>query len=123
MDFRILTIIQDTSVDRREIRIDVDASFSAPKEGTCLPPDEDQIPENPAAPIYLYLAVKDSGPGLKPDDLNLLFKRYLLQWNKSCPFLTSPRFQQGSNSHDVFGGSGLGRMHRSLLPQLTLNRF
>jgi len=82
----------DTSVDRREIRVDVNVSFNSPKEGTCLPPDEDEIPENSAAPIYLYLAVKDSGPGLKPDDLNLLFKR----------------FQQGSNSHDVFGGSGLG---------------
>jgi len=55
--------------------VDVNVSFNSPKEGTCLPPDEDEIPENPAAPIYLYLAVKDSGPGLKPDDLNLLFKR------------------------------------------------
>jgi len=36
--------------------------------------------------------VNDSGPGLQPDDLALLFKR----------------FQQGSNSHNVFGGSGLG---------------
>ncbi|KIJ50954.1 hypothetical protein M422DRAFT_776871 [Sphaerobolus stellatus SS14] len=82
----------DTSVDRREIQVDVGVSFNLPKEGTCLPPDEDHIPENPAAPIYLYVAVKDSGPGLQPDDLHLLFKR----------------FQQGSNSHDVFGGSGLG---------------
>jgi len=53
---------------------------------------EDQIPENPSSPMYLYVAVKDSGPGLKPDDLHLLFRR----------------FQQGSNSHDIFGGSGLG---------------
>ena len=42
--------------------------------------------------MYLYCAVRDSGPGLRPDDLALLFRR----------------FQQGSNSHNVFGGSGLG---------------
>ncbi|GJJ11735.1 hypothetical protein Clacol_005973 [Clathrus columnatus] len=82
----------DTSVDRREISVSVDVSFNPPQEGSCLPPLEDQIPDDPAAPIYLYIAVKDSGPGLHPDDLALLFKR----------------FQQGSNSHDVFGGSGLG---------------
>jgi len=82
----------DTSVNKREIQVTVDVSFRPPKEGTCLPPKEDRIPDNPAAPLYLYVAVKDSGPGLKPDDLTVLFQR----------------FQQGSNSHDVFGGSGLG---------------
>lgn len=82
----------DTSVDERKIQVTVDVSFDPPREGTCLPPLEDKIPEDPAAPIYLYISVKDSGPGLHPDDLALLFKR----------------FQQGSNSHDVFGGSGLG---------------
>ncbi|KAF8521410.1 hypothetical protein BU17DRAFT_87965 [Hysterangium stoloniferum] len=82
----------DTSSDKREIHVDVEVSFNPPREETCLPPTVDQIPEDPATIIYLYLAVKDSGPGLKPDDLTLLFKR----------------FQQGSNSHDVFGGSGLG---------------
>jgi len=42
--------------------------------------------------VYIYVAVQDSGPGVRPDDLARLFKR----------------FAQGSNSHDVFGGSGLG---------------
>ncbi|KAF8576294.1 hypothetical protein K439DRAFT_1640612 [Ramaria rubella] len=82
----------DTSVDKREIEVNVEVSFGPPDQGNCLPPSEDEAPDDPAAPIYLYVAVKDSGPGLKPDDLTLLFKR----------------FQQGSNSHDVFGGSGLG---------------
>ncbi|KAG8767744.1 hypothetical protein FRC12_006069 [Ceratobasidium sp. 428] len=42
--------------------------------------------------MFVYVSVADSGPGVHPDDVALLFKR----------------FQQGTNSHEVFGGSGLG---------------
>ncbi|CAE6473009.1 unnamed protein product [Rhizoctonia solani] len=78
----------------RQIVITVDVSPSAPFEGSaCVPPE---LP--PSAGItdsrrlFVYVSVADSGPGVHPDDVALLFKR----------------FQQGTNSHEVFGGSGLG---------------
>ena len=65
----------------------VDISRRAPApDGPCIPPskldgltEEDEIPVDPNVPtkVYLYVAVKDSVPGLKPDDLALLFKRYV----------------------------------------------
>lgn len=86
----------DTSVGKRDITATLFASRHAPPNGEpCVPPTEPEIPFSPTelpADIYLYCAVRDSGPGLRPDDLALLFRR----------------FQQGSNSHNVFGGSGLG---------------
>ncbi|CAE6471953.1 unnamed protein product [Rhizoctonia solani] len=78
----------------RQIVITVDVSPSAPIEGSaCVPPKL-----SPSAGIidsrrlFVYVSVADSGPGVHPDDVALLFKR----------------FQQGTNSHEVFGGSGLG---------------
>lgn len=62
-------------MDKREIQVNVAVSFKQPQDNSCLPPLEDEIPENPSSPMYLYVAVKDSGPGLKPDDLHLLFRR------------------------------------------------
>jgi signal transduction histidine kinase len=62
-------------VEKREIRVDVAVSFTPPERDSCMPPLNDKMPLNPASPIYLYLSVKDSGPGLKPEDLHLLFKR------------------------------------------------
>ncbi|KAF8754502.1 His Kinase A (phosphoacceptor) domain [Rhizoctonia solani] len=92
-------VLQRDSVHRscsgeRRIVITVDVSPSAPFEGSpCVPPE---LP--PSAGItesrrlFVYVSVADSGPGVHPDDVALLFKR----------------FQQGTNSHEVFGGSGLG---------------
>ncbi|KAL5533412.1 hypothetical protein ACEPAF_5188 [Sanghuangporus sanghuang] len=92
----------DTSNDKREISITVEVSRRAPgPDEPCVPPrealgisSEDDKPMDGHMPtnIFIFVSVRDSGPGLNPDDLALLFKR----------------FQQGSNSHNVFGGSGLG---------------
>ncbi|KAL5528950.1 hypothetical protein ACEPAG_4924 [Sanghuangporus baumii] len=92
----------DTSNDKREISITVEVSRRAPgPDEPCVPPreplgitSEDDRPIDGHTPtkIFIFVSVQDSGPGLNPDDLALLFKR----------------FQQGSNSHNVFGGSGLG---------------
>ncbi|KZT38755.1 hypothetical protein SISSUDRAFT_1046495 [Sistotremastrum suecicum HHB10207 ss-3] len=85
----------DTSVGDRTIGVQVDVSFVKPSETTCVVPEDIgdcDVDFTSVNPVYLCVAVKDSGPGLDPGDLALLFKR----------------FQQGSNSHDVFGGSGLG---------------
>ncbi|KAI0035068.1 hypothetical protein K488DRAFT_44039 [Vararia minispora EC-137] len=88
----------DTSSGKRDILVTINASRTAPPStAPCLPPlgPESPLLELPAT-VYLYCSVRDSGPGLRPDDLALLFRR----------------FQQGSvstiNSHNVFGGSGLG---------------
>lgn len=86
----------DMSMDKRDILIETEVALQPPTDGSCAPPMVTapypgyQPPPN--TPIYIFVSVTDSGPGLQPEDLTLLFKR----------------FQQGSNSHDVFGGSGLG---------------
>lgn len=86
----------DMSANQRNILIEVQVSMTAPSPDSCAPPEElirpAVYPVPPDTPIFIFVSVTDSGPGLQPEDLMLLFKR----------------FQQGSNSHDVFGGSGLG---------------
>jgi CheY-like chemotaxis protein len=44
-------------------------------------------------PIYVFVAVKDTGPGLTPAELDILFQRFS---------------QASPKTHTVFGGSGLG---------------
>ncbi|KAG8744044.1 hypothetical protein FRC10_010933 [Ceratobasidium sp. 414] len=78
----------------RTIVVTVDVSPLAPAEGSpCVPPKREYSPGvvDPQR-MFVYVSVADSGPGVHPDDVALLFKR----------------FQQGTNSHEVFGGSGLG---------------
>ncbi|KAG8979497.1 hypothetical protein FRC05_008486 [Tulasnella sp. 425] len=86
-------------IPNRQIAVSVEVSLDPPQANKCIAPplparvdDLQEKVKNPGTLIYIYVAVRDSGPGLKPGDLALLFQR----------------FQQGSNSHDVFGGSGLG---------------
>ncbi|KAG9051349.1 hypothetical protein FS837_008444 [Tulasnella sp. UAMH 9824] len=86
-------------IQNRQIVVYLDVSPDPPQANKCIVPpllanveDVAERVKNPGTLIYVYVAVRDSGPGLKPGDLSLLFQR----------------FQQGSNSHEVFGGSGLG---------------
>ncbi|KAG8766784.1 hypothetical protein FRC12_006659 [Ceratobasidium sp. 428] len=92
----------DMSPSRREIEVSLEIAFDPPADDSCAPPlisarrasysrSPDPDPPN-SIPVYIYVSVKDSGPGLQKEDLALLFQR----------------FQQGSNAHHVFGGSGLG---------------
>ncbi|KAG8850364.1 hypothetical protein FRB96_000428 [Tulasnella sp. 330] len=81
----------------RQIIVFLDLSVEPPLANSCVVPPKKEhamIPKKllPDQEVFVYVAVQDSGPGLKPGDLALLFQR----------------FQQGSNSHEVFGGSGLG---------------
>ncbi|CUA71218.1 protein-histidine kinase [Rhizoctonia solani] len=78
----------------RRIVVTVDVSRSAPFEGSaCVPPElSPSAGITESRQLFVYVSVADSGPGVHPDDVALLFKR----------------FQQGTNSHEVFGGSGLG---------------
>ncbi|KAG8934381.1 hypothetical protein FRC01_003338 [Tulasnella sp. 417] len=86
-------------ISDRRIEVELEVSPDPPQANKCtapaLPANAEVVMEKVKSPgtlIYIYIAVRDSGPGLKPGDLPLLFQR----------------FQQGSNSHEVFGGSGLG---------------
>jgi len=78
----------------RKIVITVDVSSLAPAEdAACVPPEQGASAGiADSRQMFVYVSVADSGPGVHPDDVALLFKR----------------FQQGTNSHEVFGGSGLG---------------
>ncbi|KAF8603915.1 hypothetical protein BDV93DRAFT_523067 [Ceratobasidium sp. AG-I] len=92
----------DMSTELREIKVSLELALEPPADDTCAPPP--LVPGRMAvlgSPMsesggdnsaYIYVSVQDSGPGLQKEDLALLFQR----------------FQQGSNAHHVFGGSGLG---------------
>jgi len=57
------------------IDINVDVSRNPPEDGSCLPPverDTRPIADGEREPIYVYVSVHDTGPGLKPKDLELL---------------------------------------------------
>ncbi|KAF8602883.1 hypothetical protein BDV93DRAFT_523732 [Ceratobasidium sp. AG-I] len=91
----------DMSPELREIKVFLEISPDPPMDETCVPPPlpprrpiVQRSPESESGElfVYIYVSVQDSGPGLQKEDLALLFQR----------------FQQGSNAHHVFGGSGLG---------------
>ncbi|OCF32765.1 hypothetical protein I316_05687 [Kwoniella heveanensis BCC8398] len=81
--------------DIREIEISFDLSFDPPDESNCLPPETDNtsLASSVEQPIYLYIAVSDTGPGMTPDELEKLFQRFS---------------QVSPKTHTIFGGSGLG---------------
>lgn len=69
----------DMSTSDRRIVVSLELSPVAAAEGPCVAPE---LPKNGASidwsspkPVYIFVSVKDSGPGLKPDDLTLLFRR------------------------------------------------
>ncbi|KEP52551.1 putative multi-sensor signal transduction histidine kinase [Rhizoctonia solani 123E] len=91
----------DMSTGLREIKVSLELSPDPPSGESCaLPPLRpghnlralSPVAESGDPVVYIYMSVQDSGPGLQKEDLALLFQR----------------FQQGSNAHHVFGGSGLG---------------
>jgi signal transduction histidine kinase len=70
----------DLRVDVRRITVQYDVSFVPPEEDTCaLPADigvPAQVPVAEDTPLWLFVSVKDTGPGLKPNELAILFKRF-----------------------------------------------
>jgi signal transduction histidine kinase len=77
---------------RREIKIRIQVSARPPVDESCIcPPTSGPI--LPGEPCWIYGAVEDSGPGLAPEELSMLFRRFS---------------QASSATHTVFGGSGLG---------------
>jgi hypothetical protein len=61
---------------RKQIDVHVNVSRHAPTDGTCNCPVDSglvvPIGVDEQIPIYVYISVRDSGPGLHPKDLELL---------------------------------------------------
>jgi len=61
---------------RKQIDVHVEVSRHAPTDGTCNCPADSglvvPIGAGEQVPIYVYISVRDSGPGLHPKDLELL---------------------------------------------------
>ncbi|KAK6907214.1 hypothetical protein I203_101204 [Kwoniella mangroviensis CBS 8507] len=83
--------------DVRRITVKYDISFNPPAEDTCALPHSIGIPSYLPAeedtPLWLFVSVTDTGPGMSPKELAVLFKRFA-QGNKMI--------------HTKYGGSGLG---------------
>jgi signal transduction histidine kinase len=72
------------SSDTRRITVTYNVSFLPPSDDTCALPSSLGAPVNlPAAedtPIWLFVSVRDTGPGLGPKELAILFKRFSRGW-------------------------------------------
>ncbi|KAK4687012.1 hypothetical protein P7C73_g3098, partial [Tremellales sp. Uapishka_1] len=82
----------------RQIELSFDLSFEPPADSSCVMPEGSTLTLSTNKvkddmPIYLYVAVKDTGPGLTPKELDMLFQRFS---------------QVSPKTHTIFGGSGLG---------------
>ncbi|WVF67026.1 hypothetical protein IAT40_001769 [Kwoniella sp. CBS 6097] len=79
----------------RVITVQYEVSFVPPGENTCAPPTGGtvELPVKEDTPVWLFIAVRDTGPGLGPAEQAALFQR----------------FSQGNKMiHTKYGGSGLG---------------
>ena len=77
--------------DRRLITVRYDVSYLPPLEGSCdLPPHPSgqNVPglssEHAGTPIWLFVSVKDTGPGLKPSEQAIIFERFV----RKCNYMT-----------------------------------
>ncbi|KAL7418688.1 hypothetical protein Q5752_006371 [Cryptotrichosporon argae] len=81
----------------RRITVAYDVAYVPPADDSCAMPADTQVPATlpppEGAPMWLYVSVRDTGPGLAPEELDVLFQR----------------FSQGNKMiHSRYGGSGLG---------------
>jgi signal transduction histidine kinase len=69
----------EMSTGKREIQVTLSVAPTPPTDDTCTPPSEFQrLQTSDDSPlVYLYMSIKDSGPGLQQEDLALLFQRYV----------------------------------------------
>jgi signal transduction histidine kinase len=68
----------DMSTGTREIEVTLSAALTPPADESCLPPPlqgQSERPHESGSTVYIYMSVKDSGPGLQQEDLALLFQR------------------------------------------------
>lgn len=81
----------------RRVDLSLDVGLDPPAPGTCIKPPPQQAyttgKVSADTPVYLFISVKDTGPGLTAAELELLFQRFS---------------QASAKTHTVYGGSGLG---------------
>jgi signal transduction histidine kinase len=74
----------DMSTDLREIKVTLELLPDPPSDESCAPPllspgwslrARSPESETGEVPVYIYVSVQDSGPGLQKEDLALLFQR------------------------------------------------
>jgi signal transduction histidine kinase len=69
----------EMSTEIREIKVALDVALGPPVGESCAPPrvhtqiSRESVQED--TPIYIYMSIQDSGPGLQKEDLALLFQR------------------------------------------------
>jgi K+-sensing histidine kinase KdpD len=74
-----------------------------------MPPLPDKAPLlKDDMPAYLYVAVTDTGPGLTPKELDMLFQRFSQVSRMSSLVLLGDLADDVAKTHTIFGGSGLG---------------
>ncbi|WWC73350.1 uncharacterized protein I206_107317 [Kwoniella pini CBS 10737] len=79
-----------------ELLAEIDEDLEALDNDTCVPPSQEHaasVPLKEDTPVWMFIAIKDTGPGLGPAEQVNLFQR----------------FSQGNKMvHTKYGGSGLG---------------
>jgi signal transduction histidine kinase len=94
----------------RLITVTYDVARTKPEQDTCGLPDEQDNSSGPAAtgsPVWLFVSVKDTGPGLSPEEL----KRLFLRFSRTSKFRSKSSLTISEASdmiHSQYGGSGLG---------------
>lgn len=58
----------------KNIWLDIDISPYAPVDGSCLRPEREWKAEDVQEDLYVYVSVRDTGPGLTEASLHKLFK-------------------------------------------------
>ncbi|BEJ14043.1 hypothetical protein CspHIS471_0312170 [Cutaneotrichosporon sp. HIS471] len=81
----------NSPVRRVELRLDL--SVDPPPKGCAMPQPSKEVEVDEDTPLYLYVSVADTGPGLTSAELQVLFQRFS---------------QASPQTHTVYGGSGLG---------------
>lgn len=67
------------SSEIRNITVKFDVSFVPPADDTCAVPDDiglGKVPPDEDTPMWLFVSVRDTGPGLGEKELSQLFKRF-----------------------------------------------
>lgn len=88
----------------RKIELRWDLSFDPPLPGTCVMP---RLPEpspllKDDMEVYLYVAVTDTGPGLTPKELDMLFQRFSQVSRKYPPHLAAGMLSGSQDTHHLW---------------------
>jgi hypothetical protein len=99
--------------DVREITVTYNVSYDPPTPGSYECPGSGQLPARPDSPVaedtpvYLYVSVRDTGPGMSPKEKDVLFQRFHREYCLLNVMLTA--LSEGNKMiHTRYGGSGLG---------------